>query len=393
MFSSSIGPSAYRESEELFQGTYISTSRKPLSKTGAGLHMGLCGSLSFQSTRDHATSSIDNILQCSSKVLLHSRARVLPTLSGVRTGETGRGSSAASSDVATQVRLRATLAGYGSSKKPPVSASTSSSSVPNTGPLRLLATQTTTADDSKLLTRFDGRPDDYIPPKLTKSSGLAGGRVSRVTSQMERQLECVTVVTNFQKGDDFEPRKISIPEYLTRPPAAQLGFEAGELADSFTSEKGEVEEAMNSLRKKDRSREKKRTWPPKEEVPTLIHHNPSRNPLSEFAKLKDPVENREFKDGWARGSVFPSLGAGLKYSENSGLNPTDPRNLISTWFKKKRAAAPAAGAQSNEGAPGVGAGGGGAASGQPEIPSFLSLLQDLSLQRESANRSFFFFFL
>ncbi|PHJ21202.1 hypothetical protein CSUI_004956 [Cystoisospora suis] len=329
----------------------------------------------FESTRDNATSSINNILQCSSKVVLHSRGRALPTLSGVRTGDTG--SSAASSDVATQVRLRATLAGYGSSKRPATVSTSASSSVPNTGPLKPLATQTTTADDTKLLTRFDGRPDDYIPPKLTKSSGLAGGRVSRVTSQMERQLECVTVVTNFQKGDDFEPRKVSIPEYLTRPPAVQLGFETGEIADSETSEKREVEEAMKSLKKaKEPFTDIKHTWPPEEELPTLVHHNPSRNPLSDFRKLQDPVENREYKDGWARGSVFPSLGAGLKFSEKSGLNPSDPRHLISTWFKKKRAAA-LFGGQSSEST---------GSDHQPEIPNFLSLLQGLSLQPMAIER-------
>lgn len=47
-----------------------------------------------------------------------------------------------------------------------------------------------------------------------------------VTSQIERQLECVCVVTNLQQAAAVNPRGRQLPEYLHKPVAVALGFEA-----------------------------------------------------------------------------------------------------------------------------------------------------------------------
>ncbi|PFH38559.1 hypothetical protein BESB_009010 [Besnoitia besnoiti] len=288
----------------------------------------------FETARERATLSANRYLQSSSSVVLSNQSR-LSSLRGSasRTNETALLSAA---HMARQNKFRAvddgtprhTGAGGPSSQSDCVSNSTTvaTSAAGNREFLSF--------EEVKALTRFEGSESDYIPPKLNQEGIMSGGQTSRVTSQMERQLECVTVVRNLRKAEDTLERTVEMPAYITRSPAVQLGLEPVDFGDLKSTQRKEIEDSKMSLKNLDATKNRS-TWPPKDEIPTLVHHNPSRNPLTQFAKLKHPIENREPADGW-RGPVLPSLGSGLRYSEWSGMNAGDSSSAVAAWFMHKK---------------------------------------------------------
>ncbi|CBZ53466.1 conserved hypothetical protein [Neospora caninum Liverpool] len=151
---------------------------------------------------------------------------------------------------------------------------------------------------------------------------------------MKRQLECVTFVTKLDKLNNATERTIEPSEHT---PKKQISENADppDVAMLHTKQLKEIENAKECL--KDMNVQKPwQPWPPKEEIPTLVHHTPSRNPLAPFSELKDPLENREYADSW-RDPLLPSLGSRFRYSDRSGLNEPTPADAMVSWFKHKKA--------------------------------------------------------
>ncbi|KEP63660.1 UNVERIFIED_CONTAM: hypothetical protein HHA_232560 [Hammondia hammondi] len=298
----------------------------------------------FETALQRATASADKFLQCSSRVLLSSRENA-PSVRGSSSCTDGvsplsavsfpRQCNISSGDAFFRGRPLGNAAQGGSSCGRNASLGYPLVSGTKEASVSAVHSDFISYEETKALARFKGRGREYIPPKLTKDGGvLFGGSGSKVTSQMKRQLECVTVVTKREKVNNVSDLTMDTSQRTLRNTDLPLCQEP-DLGSLYTKQLKEIENAKECL--KDIHVQKPwQTWPPKEETLTLVHHTASRNPLSPFTELHDPIDNREYADSW-RCPAPPSLGSGFRYSEQSGLNAPTPTDAMASWFKHKKA--------------------------------------------------------
>ncbi|KFG63826.1 hypothetical protein TGRUB_232560 [Toxoplasma gondii RUB] len=313
-----------------------STSQAPSSRSSWKRH--------FETALQRATASADKFLQCSSRVLLSSRENApsvrgpsscTDSVSPLSVVSFPRQCGLPSGDAFFRGRPPGNAAQGGSSCGKNASFGYPLVSGTKEASVSAVHSDFISYEETKALARFKGRGREYIPPKLTKDGGvLFGGSGSKVTSQMKRQLECVTVVTKREKVNNILDLTTEASQRTLRNTDLPLCQEP-DLGSLYTKQLKEIENAKECL--KDIHVQKPwQTWPPKEETLTLVHHTASRNPLSPFTELHDPIENREYADSW-RCPAPPSLGSGFRYSEQSGLNSPTPSDAMASWFKHKKA--------------------------------------------------------